>query len=642
MTPSPFGLQNVWWVAATLTASGLAARHLTARIALPDGGRAERLLAFGPLFVVLVLLSVQLPAVATLLTGQPLVRPLPIALAAGSLWLAVHLGCRSGRHAKPQMESVPGRGLGRRLRKLWFIWLPIAALFAAFALRTLTGPPLTFDGCFYRLPTVVRWWRDGALDLYLGIWQLGLTGNGELWELLLVSLGLERLIELGMAPFGLLLALVVYALARRLGVPRRAALPGAVGVLGLPIVAGQMFGSMVDLFATTFVLVSAYWLFRKPQTPRTRWACVGLAGLSAGIALGTKLTNAYWVFLLAATGLLVWRFGWRARRRELWRAAAVFSLAAVLPAGFWPLRAAGITGWPLYPLKPSLGGVALGAGTAVDDLRTIAVENSLGALGYPWFETKSGGYPYGVDNGLGAAYAVLVPAGLIWYAWRVRPWRRSPDRVSRASAALLVLGGALLLVTAYYNCPRYVLPIWILAYVLALPALALAMRYRRRCALALVAVTTWWTAAATGLAPATIALDRIARGDFGRASAYELPTIVDALPPGAVVLNLASCSNNYPLLGASLRNTVLESMPHVDWGLPLPLRWPALARHHVEYVYCRGRGEPPFAPDVDFTTIFDDTDSAARRATTAPTRIFRVLGSRASHNLTARQGPQPR
>jgi len=71
--------------------------------------------------------------------------------------------------------------------------------------------PQAFDGLCYHLPLIVRWLKEGQLSMMQGIWHYCLPANGELWLMLFASTGVECLIEPGMFPIGLLLALVLPA-----------------------------------------------------------------------------------------------------------------------------------------------------------------------------------------------------------------------------------------------------------------------------------------------------------------------------------------------------------------------------------------------------------------------------------------------
>ncbi len=112
---------------------------------------------------------------------------------------------------------------------------------------------------------------------------------------------------------------------------------------------------------------------------------------------------------------------------------------------------------------------------------------------------------------------------------------------------------------------------------------------------------------------------------MSRACAYQIPQLFDQLPQGTVVLNLGGETTNYPLVGASLGNRVIESMIVHEQDLQLPLSRSYLNEYEVNIVYTRGSGPPPFVGDVAYEKLFDDTEDPGRLATTAPSQVYRIV-----------------
>lgn len=92
-------------------------------------------------------------------------------------------------------------------------------------------------------------------------------------------------------PLGLAGCLAVYRLCRILGASRESAVIGAACLFSIPLVLHQMWVIMVDLGAAAFV-----WIGYAMACCRGRidWVRVALCGLAVGLAIGSKMSVAYW------------------------------------------------------------------------------------------------------------------------------------------------------------------------------------------------------------------------------------------------------------------------------------------------------------------------------------------------------------
>ncbi len=593
-----------------LISAGMASRNLTRRLPLtPVDDPLPPFVAWGTLFVAWSLASALAVALAALLSGHPLVR-LPI-VATVSVAAALILHLRAPHPSPLVRKQLPIPRPSIPIRTLLLPAIPVAALHAFLAIDALLRPPTSYDGLFYHLPLIVHWLKAGRLSMMPEVFHFCGPGNGEVWTMFAAA-GSERLAELAMIPIGLLLAVVVVGLARELGAGPRGALACVLMAWASPMVALQMYGSYVDLFGATFLLGAIYWILRIARTKSDLPAASGLAGLSLGIAFGTKLTLVPWVgavalmFVLAAYSASSDPAGGRIRRL----AAIVWPFAASLPACsfFWYFRNAWETGWFLYPVKIRLLGMEYGAGKVAGDICTDLASRGWIALTYPWIEWKKSGYPYSLDNGLGPIFAACAVTGLIYLASAALFGTRR-RRWPRALVLAFTAVGAVLFVKVCFSYPRYAMPLWLILFAATGPAIGLLLHQYPRGTTALLALTITLSVAMTGFWPLKTLAGRIADGRLGRAATYDIPELFDQFPPGTVVLNMGRGTANYPLLGRRWTNEVVETIRATPLGLTRPLQQARLNENHIEVVFARDldRPEELFAPDVRYDRLAANT-----------------------------------
>lgn len=629
-----------------------------ARMALRGWGRCplatpiDRVIAWGTWSVAFALLGFMLPALASDLLDLHLVRMPIVAGVAVAMLPAIHWATRR-RLPEPVDHDGPARQ-----GSAWWLWqgeltsagtgrwvmlaavIPVAVLHIFLLADALLRPPMAFDGLCYHLPMIARWLTEHRLVMLPEVWQLSGPGNGELWQTGFASLGIENFIEPSMAPIGLLLTLVVFGIARQVGAGRAAATVCAALVLASPMVAMQMYSSYVDLFGTTFLLGGLYWVLRliriRDDAVSSR-RCAWLAGLSLGIALGTKHSFIAWSLPLVAIFAAAWAWpgrqvarGKAQQQARRWTLAAVFVGGMLVCSGYWYVRATLHTGWPLYPLKLNVAGHDLGAGRAASEICSDLTRQGWASLVYPWVEAKRRGHPYAVDGGLGPMFVVFAVAGVAYLAWR--SWLRRRRRAWGPSLAVMfwAVCGIVLFVEVCFSYARYALPLWAVLFAAAAPMMGLLIRRSPRTVAVLVGLTTTMSVCIMGFWPAKTLADRLYHGHLDRWATYPVPVLVDHLPPGTVVLNLASSAENYPLLGASLGNRVIERMIADSRGLTPPLTRAQLNANAVDVVYVRSRREPLFAPDVSCVEVHDDADDPAWTHDMPPARIYRILRDEAS------------
>lgn len=587
------------------------------------------------------------------LSGLPLVR-MPVAATLSTvLAVASVIICGRYRQAPTPLPPSVSRRLWPRTRPGYLaviaVLLPVAALHVFLLIEAFLRPPLAFDGLCYHLPQIVRWLRDGQLSMMQGVWQYCLPSNGELWQMFFASTGVEQLIEPGMFPIGLLLALVVAGIARELGATSHSATICSLLALACPIVSLQMYSSYVDMFSVAFLLNSLYWILRLGRRTldwRETLGTVGLAGLSLGIALGTKPTMTAWAapVVLGFIAILVGgsvprpraagdrRFARWPRRTMI----AVFVAASLVCSGYWYFRSAHQTGWPLYPVRLHIGPWTLGSGDEPGGISAMA-RHGWWSLIHPWGEAKRAGYPYTVDNGLGPMFAAFAMPGLAYLLFRRLRWDRRRNRLADLMVLSFVAIGIVLFVEVFYSCPRFALALGIVMFAAAGPVIDLLLRRWPGTCTVLLGVSVTLSAAMIALWPAKTLAGRLYAGDLRRTAVYGTPELFEHLPEGTVVLNMSSALANYPLLGPRWSNQLIESMVARKLGLGKPLTQSQLETHGVEIVYACEEAHQLFASDVAYEKIYDEQDNPAWSHRYPPARAYRILRALGQQTATAQR-----
>ena len=382
---------------------------------------------------------------ATLLGHAGALRPTPFLLVVAASALAVSwLPERSMREAEAESrdaesldaEASRGRGLAARVETVAAVAtggaLALGYLVEAlrrFALPLHGGP----DDLSYHLSAIAVWQRWGDLRMLkfsMGDWGTAfypILPEVSSWMLLTPFRDSDVAARWSELPFAIASLVAVAAVARRLGVGRRAALLAAALYGVLRPVASLAFAAgndHVTAFFTLAALDAALACVERPRLGRFAYLGTSLGLLVASKYLG--IFNAVTVLLLFVAALAL------RRRRESdaggGRLRPVFALAVLLgtialAGGYTYLRNWASTGNPLYPQPVRVGGLELFAGRE---------ELSLGVRGgdeqLDLWELLAG-----PDNAFAAFFPfTLLPAALLsplLAAWR-RRW---------LAAAVLVL-----------------------------------------------------------------------------------------------------------------------------------------------------------------------------------------------------------
>lgn len=451
-----------------------------------------------------------------------------------------------------------------------------ATVFALTAAMLVFGFPQGYEVLAYHLPAAVSMLQAHGLQAWDDNFPHTFPANASVLAAFLLAAVPERLVSAMNLVFLPPLALATYGLCRLADADRRAALLSTCGLLSVPMVAFSVAEASADAGGLALIALALYCAL-CPGLPRH--VAAGLAGLAAGLAFGFKSLHLVGAALI---GVLVCVRCWR---DGAVRHAMLYGLAWLAMAGFWLARNALAYGNPLYPVLPPLLGQWLGWRAAADvdfALRHATqfewVATPAQWLVYPWQEPHRWGQNFKHSAGLGAFVAAALPSTALAFGGAL--WRDG-WRGHRTRLALLLVTGAVL--AAWWllddHQPRYALAA--LPGFAALAAWAVTQAHGRwralfdgvlgLCVLAMLAVFLSRQVLAFG--------DRIVLArQTSRAQFYEYPPLVDRLPPGAVILNLADRSRHYPLAGATLGNRVL-SMPEGRrlLGLPPGLSPPAAA-----------------------------------------------------------------
>ena len=339
-------------------------------------------------------------------------------------------------------------------------WIEVAAIGLVLWLVALyAGPSLlravkvVSDGPIYHLYFAARWWKAGRLILVAAPFGENAAtyfpGGGDLWfAWLIIGWGGDAPAKVGQVPFLVLGGLTTFALCRRLGARRPAALVAACWSLTSSPVVLYGFEANVDMIFVAAYLLATYFIVRHALGD-DGLASLVLGGLAAGLALGTKAPAVVFVPPLIVAGLLIGVRSASNFSRKI-SAAAIMTLVPFTVAGFWYARNAWLTGNPLYPLHVEAFGRVWLAGWYGPEVMRLS--------------------PYFIPRGMWRAFVDLMMAVLdprlvpLWLLalfgfWRVKAVSRGPvDRMVWLISGLAVLNIALYwLVIPYRTQQRFFL-----------------------------------------------------------------------------------------------------------------------------------------------------------------------------------------
>ncbi len=219
------------------------------------------------------------------------------------------------------------------------VGLASLALCFAGSLVWAIAPSVHFDALMYHLPIAEA---DAANGGFIGLpyyayWRL--IGLAHTLYALTFVLGGQPLPALLHFTFGLVTTALVWALARRLASPV-AGWVAAVLFASMPLVSWEAGTAYIDLFVTGYTFGCLYALFRWWADDGAPDGWLVVAGISGGLAIGTKLNAALLLAPAAAFGVLGVALRQRRRRDSLmaWlRGALPGWLGLLAPLALVPL-----------------------------------------------------------------------------------------------------------------------------------------------------------------------------------------------------------------------------------------------------------------------------------------------------------------
>jgi hypothetical protein len=599
-------------------ASGCSAYLWCRQIALPRR-RILRVLAGLVLWQTIQLLPVQLLAawqIAGLLgrVTVPMVAALQAIVLAGSVgWFVRH---------SPQPPLARSVGI----RSSFPTYLVIAAAVVAcsygvFAVDSFTSFPSGSDAMAYHLPLALRWLQTGSFALTASqTWQFSLPANAEMGMMMLLATGSESSIVFVNCLALAVLGLATYLLAQRMtGTSDRGSFAIVLLVLSIPMVEFQTFSGYVDLYGTAFLL-TAFTLFLEGRAraesttgadaqPAFRIPMLFLSAVACGISVGTK--PIYYLYG-AAYAVLVAVWLWRdfAKQQRTLLVALGMTAGLLLPCVFWFGRAWQATENPVFPMQVAVGRHVLLSGYAPSKITDPKFEENFVRspaewLVYPWTEWKrSPGYamiPYGEGSGVGAAFAGLVPLGIVFLAYRC--FLGAENRKEELLLVTLVLS-CLAWWFLLNRLPRFGFPILVFACILASPLTSALQEYSQRALGILLVTALILTCGISSFVPLRSLLGRLRTRRWSRAEFYSYPSLLDRIPAGSCVLNFTNLEEkNFALAGRGLTNCVVPGFEVPD-VLTLAFLREQHARYVAEIVPAQQTGPPAAEPGT--TSLAED------------------------------------
>ena len=302
-------------------------------------------------------------AAAMLAAGIPgLLQPVTLLLLLGA-WALFAIAAVRYRRLNHAHVRWKGSLAGWRQHPWTAALVLLAALSLAWqVLVALVLPPYAYDALTYHLTTVALWVQSQSLapsplsrccafypftpDLLVGFPAVLTHSNS--------FVGLVQI------PFVLLGAAATAGIARIAGLGRSVAVAAGALFALTPAVLAQAPTNYVDVTLAALVLASLYALTRHARTGAAQQLIV--AGLAAGLALGTKGTGPLWAIALFAAAIVASTIAVRTGRGTFGSAARGLvggAFAGICLGGWWYIRNFAATGNPLYPFTIRLFGTTL-------------------------------------------------------------------------------------------------------------------------------------------------------------------------------------------------------------------------------------------------------------------------------------------
>jgi hypothetical protein len=253
----------------------------------------------------------------------------------------------------------------------------IAAIISFFTVKifvNLVNPPFGWDSLNYHFTFAVEWLKHGNLSMPPTVFDDPGPSyypiNGSLFYLwLMLPFKNVFLADLGQAPFFVLSALSVFAIAGKIGLEKKYAFYATVLFILVPNFFKQLQVAYVDIMVAAFLLTSLNYLLALNKDFSLKNTFFFNAAL--GLALGTKTTALPFVLLIFIPFLILCF-----RRKEIKNGLLLFLLGGLLiPAtgGFSYFRNLIMTGNPLYPLNLNIFNLQIFKGVIDNQIYRTAI-----------------------------------------------------------------------------------------------------------------------------------------------------------------------------------------------------------------------------------------------------------------------------
>ena len=518
-------------------------------------------------------------AVAVLAAGLPgLLRPV-LVLALLAAW-AVAAGVAARRWGRLRSTVAWSTDLARWRRRPWAAALVgLAALALAWQLLVaLVLPPYAYDALTYHLTTVAEWIQHG--DLAPSALDLCCAYYPATPELVIafpaLLLGNDALVDIVQVPFVLLGAVATAGIARSAHVSRSGAAAAGALFAMTPVVLTQAPTDYVDVMQTALVLAALHLVTRFAVTGSRRRLVV--AGLAAGLVLGTKGTGPIWAVVLLVAAVAAAMVAVRRGQVRRPSAAAGLVTAAGMGAvlgGWWYVRNAVTTGNPVYPFAVRLADTTVFPGP-IDVGETLTVPPA--GADAPWPVTVALSWAGDLDFWNQGTYDYQQRLGGLGPLW---PWLGLPllaatvvVLVRRRNVLLLPVAAVavVFLVQPYAWWARFTLPLAALgAIAIALTATQAPWPWLRRAV----------QAAALVLAVASVALSSYAVDPAGKGAELSASRVVGLIGASSDERSLGHLFHpEYAFLEqVPLDATVVVDLRAEPVRFVSPLFGPAFTRH---------------------------------------------------------------
>lgn len=361
------------------------------------------------------------------------------------------------------------------LKSDWILLSIFILFFFYFSYLLFIGylfPPYTWDALLYHLPTVGFILQSGAIEqipyneliyTFINIFPKNID-LFFLWNV--IFLKSNTIVDLSQLFFTVTGMLAVYSMAVKLKIKEKLAIYSSFLFFFAPVIILQSTANYVDVSVSVLFLIAVNFIFHntheepslakdEPIVLSRRNIQVFLAGLTAGILLGSKGSGPLFVTALSILFLIVElkrRFSLRhqeytpeikrhfALKKIIARYAIYFIVPVILLGSYWYIRNWVYYDNPIYPFSVTLFGKTLFEGILTEILHSDPIVKNLSPLVSPfyvWLE-KVDYYSYASElSGFGPLWFILFLPGIVFSTFLVI-WKKKYDFLFIAITVIFV------------------------------------------------------------------------------------------------------------------------------------------------------------------------------------------------------------